>query len=108
MPTLKQNMNLKDLQTFVQKFEEKHGWEKNDNILNCFLLTEEVGELCRAVRKAEGLGFDTKKPESEINNVSDEIVDVMNYLLAIANRYNINLEEAFINKNTKNLNRNWQ
>ena len=39
--------------------------------------------------------------------VADELVDVLNYLLAIANRLDIDLEEAFRQKNARNQSRTW-
>ena len=36
-----------------------------------------------------------------------EIVDVLNYLLAIANRLDIDVEAAFREKNARNLERTW-
>jgi len=55
-----------------------------------FKLMEEVGELAEAMRK--GL---RPAHENEIKNtVEEELWDVMYYLLAIANCYDIDLEHA--------------
>ncbi|MEZ4435681.1 MAG: hypothetical protein R3F65_25060 [bacterium] len=39
--------------------------------------------------------------------VAEELVDVLNYLLAIANRLDIDVEAAFRRKNEANLDRTW-
>jgi NTP pyrophosphatase (non-canonical NTP hydrolase) len=71
---------------------------------------EEVGELFKAVRRVkrfydqEGdLALDAERRQQ----VAEELVDVLNYLLAIANRLDINLEQAFIDKNSYNQQRVW-
>jgi NTP pyrophosphatase (non-canonical NTP hydrolase) len=66
-----------------------------------------MGELFRAVRYVEKMGFDPKK-EVENQNVAEELVDVFNFLLGIANRLDIDMEQAFRDKNTKNMQRTWE
>ena len=72
---------------------------------NCFLMGEEVGELFAAVRRLEGAAPETR--DACVAQVGEEIVDVMNYLLAIANRLEIDLEAAFRKKNRVNQTRTW-
>ena len=63
------------------------------------LLTEEIGELARAIRKDAGLNRD-----KDYNNVSilDELADVQLYLVHLANNLNVNLADAVTQKETKN------
>lgn len=106
MPTLPAKATLRDLQKYIYELEVEKGWDKHGLVMNCFFLGEEMGELFRAVRKAEKMTFDvTKNYDSE--NVAEELVDCFNYICAIANRLDIDLEEAFRAKNTKNLERVW-
>jgi NTP pyrophosphatase (non-canonical NTP hydrolase) len=67
-------------------------------------MTEEVGEVAKAIRKE--LGFDGNKPEN-IDHLAEELVDVLNYVLDIANNYNVDLESAFRAKWIKNSTRTW-
>ena len=69
------------------------------------MLGEEVGELYKAVRKSEKISVD---PNSKIGSVSEELVDIFIYLCAIANRFNIDLEEAFRKKEEINKKRVWK
>lgn len=64
-----------------------------------------MGELFKAVRKAQGIALD---PQSKVGEVSDELADIFIYLCSIANRYEIDLEQAFLAKEEKNKLRNWQ
>ena len=70
----------------------------------CLLLGEEIGELFKAVRKVEGLKIDIS---SQFGTVSEELADVFIYLCAIANRYGIDLETAFREKEKINHQRSW-
>ena len=42
-----------------------------------------------------------------VREVAEELVDCLNYLLAIANRLDIDVEEAFRVKNRRNQSRSW-
>jgi NTP pyrophosphatase (non-canonical NTP hydrolase) len=103
-------------QEYIAKLEELHGWLDVDLIHNCFLMGEEVGELFKAIRRHERY-FDqndvpTDGPTKDVHQgnkaqVAEELVDVFNYLLAIANRLDIDLEDAFRQKNERNQTRSW-
>jgi NTP pyrophosphatase (non-canonical NTP hydrolase) len=99
------------LQTYVHDLEALHGWLEVDLVHNCFLMGEEVGELFKAVRKYEKLFAQGEAApvdaEAARAHVGEEIVDVLNYLLAIANRLEIDVEAAFRAKNARNQTRTW-
>ncbi len=105
-PVLPSDPSMADFQTYVHGLEAFHGWLDVDLIHNCFLMGEEVGELFKAVRKFERY-YQPSEERPETNDVAEEIVDVLNYLLAIANRLDIDVEAAFREKNTRNLSRSW-
>ena len=104
MPTLKPNANLADFQKYVAELEIERGFADQKVNEKCLLLGEEVGELFKAIRKAEGIAID---PNSKVGEVGDELVDVFIYLCSIANRYDIDLETAFLDKELKNSKRKW-
>ena len=104
MPELKDNATLHDYQTYVAELESERGFATQNLRDKCLLLGEEVGELFKAVRKSEGLAIDT---QSEFTEVQDELADIFIYLCAIANRLDINLEDAFLDKEVKNKQRRW-
>jgi len=104
MPYLKEQPNLKDFQSYVKELEIERGFDDQTVIEKCLLLGEEIGELFKAVRKSEKLKIDKN---SQFTFVGDELADIMIYICAIANRYNIDLEEAFRSKEEINKNRNW-
>ena len=105
-PELPPEATMADYQKYVHGLESFHGWLDVDLIHNCFLMGEEVGELFKAVRKFERY-YEPNADGSATAPVAEEIVDVLNYLLAIANRLDIDVEAAFREKNTRNLSRSW-
>lgn len=106
------NAGLADIQRYVHDLEAMHGWLDIDLVHNCFLMGEEVGELFKAIRKYnryyDQASDKEESPAAALEQVGDEIVDVLNYLCAIANRLEINLEEAFVRKNSRNQRRKWK
>jgi|TARA_B100000315_G_scaffold256213_1_gene301603 NTP pyrophosphatase (non-canonical NTP hydrolase) len=78
------------------------GFADQSAVLRCLLLGEEVGELFKAVRTRERLKVDV--PGS---NIGSELADILIYLCAIANRYDIDLEAAFRTKEDMNKTRGW-
>lgn len=104
MPELKSNPLLSDIQNYVKQLELERGFADQTIIQKCLMLGEETGELFKAVRKSEGLVMDRK---SEVGEVSDELADIIVFLCSIANRYNIDLEEAFRKKEEINKKRVW-
>lgn len=102
MKDLPNEPTLADLQAYIERLEARKGWTTATVERKCFLLGEEVGELFKAVRLHQ------RNPSAQtVEDISFEIVDVLNYLLAIANRLDIDVETAFRAKNTQNESRTW-
>jgi NTP pyrophosphatase (non-canonical NTP hydrolase) len=104
MPILQENPTLSAYQQYVEELEHERGFIDQTVFHKCLLLGEEVGELFKAVRKEEGLRIDLN---SKLSQISYELVDILIYLCAIANRYNIDLETAFREKEEINKARQW-
>ena len=96
---------LAELQEYVVRLEVERGFSTQSARDKCLLLGEELGELFRAVRRAEGLRVD---PSSRVADVADELADCLIYLCAIANRYELDLETAFRAKEARNASRTWK
>jgi NTP pyrophosphatase (non-canonical NTP hydrolase) len=105
MPTLASDPTLADIQTYVRQMTDERGFTGNPITQECLLLTEEEGELCKAVRKAEQLRTDAN---SKIGSLSEELADILIVMTSIANHYDINLEQAFRDKEAINHQRVWK
>lgn len=69
------------------------------------MLTEEVGELAKAVRRTVGLKFtDTTKQ----TDLAEEIADVLIVLLGLSSLVEVDAYQAFLAKETKNRKRTWR
>lgn len=104
MPELKDGARLRDFQSYVAEMEVERGFSEQGVKEKCLLLGEEVGELFKAVRKRDGLGVDQN---SHVGEVEGEMADIFIYLCSIANRLDVDLETAFIEKEKKNKTRSW-
>ena len=104
MPTLNEHPTLADFQAYVTRLETERGFDDQSVRDKCLLLGEEIGELFKAVRKTEGLKVDIS---SQFGTVSEELADILIYVCAIANRYGIDLEVAFREKEAINHQRSW-
>lgn len=110
MISLPEGAPMSAYQQYVHQLEEHHGWLDADLVQNCFLMGEEVGEVFGAVRRIQRADARGAAPEERAElaaAVGEEIVDVMNFLLAIANRLDIDVEAAFRAKNARNQQRTW-
>ncbi|UZR94575.1 MazG nucleotide pyrophosphohydrolase domain-containing protein [Chondrinema litorale] len=105
MPQLPEKPELKDFQDYIKQLCIEKGWNKNNHLEIFLLFMEEVGELAKAMRNAEKLYQEEGKAAGF--ELEEEFADVFNYLLDLANHFNIDLEEAFRKKNEINKNRKW-
>ncbi len=102
---LKEQPELKDFQQYVRDLVSERGFE-NEGVPELFmLLSEEIGEMAKAARKHTLIKIDdaSRKPDLEL-----EIADVFIYLLSICNRFDVDLEKAFRDKEEINKKRVWR
>ena len=100
-----QLLTLKTIQQLVSQAEKERGFDHETVLKKCLLLGEEVGELFKAIRKSENIKVDDK---SKIGSMEEELADILFMLCTIANRYNIDLTQAFITKEAVNKKREWK
>jgi NTP pyrophosphatase (non-canonical NTP hydrolase) len=101
---LKPNPTLRDLQDYVEHMVKERGFEGETIPALFMLLLEECGEFAKAARKSSGIKTDDT---SEKFKLSHEAVDIFWYLLEICNRFNIDIEKAFREKEEINKKRSW-
>lgn len=88
---------VKYLQNFIRQKDY------NPELLKDYFLklTEEVGELSRAIRK----GLKAQDQKDIKGTIDEEIWDVIYYAIAIANLYDIDLEQVIKTKSEMNQSR---
>ena len=104
-PTLPVNPTIKEYQVYIAEMMKVRGFDKNSIVEEMLLLTEEVGELAKVVRKAHGMHMDKN---SVHGTAGEELADVLSYILSIANYLGVDLEQAFRDKEEKNKRRTWE
>lgn len=104
MQPLPENASLGTIQEYVRKLEAERGFQGRSAVDQCLKLFEEAGELSRAVGALSGQPLD---PEGRIADVGAEAVDVLIMLVAVVNRFDIDLEGSFRAKEQHNNARHW-
>lgn len=105
MPSLKSNPTLKDFQEYVLELEKERSFDSQNVQDKCLLLGEEVGELFKSIRKYHtSLKVDEN---SKVDDAASELADILIYLLSISNRLDVDLEQAFRDKEEINKKRKW-
>ena len=103
---MNEDTSLKTLQEYSNEMEDIRGFSNNNAYQIMLFMTEELGELAKEVRKSENLYLDANK--SKDVDLEGEIADVFMYLLSLCRLKNIDLLDAFKNKELQNCNRIWK
>ncbi|HEX8647328.1 MAG TPA: MazG nucleotide pyrophosphohydrolase domain-containing protein [Thermoleophilaceae bacterium] len=93
---------LRILQDYYERVAASRGYAKETAQDTLLLLTEEIGELARAVRKEVGLARADGFPHED---AAAELADVQLYLLHLANILGVSLGEAVASKERYNAER---
>lgn len=89
---MKENITLRDAQAQVDRWITTIGRRYFSPLTNMAILTEEVGEVARAMSRIYG---EQSAKESETIDLADELADVMWVVMALANQTGVDLTEAF-------------
>ena len=95
----KPGRGISGLQRYYERVSSRRGWANESPKDTMLLLTEEMGELARAIRKSEGLKRDAGYRDV---GLLDELADVQLYLVHLANGLGVDLDEAVTQKERKN------
>lgn len=90
------------LQDYYRRIAQRRGWADESPRDTLLLMTEEMGELARAVRKEVGLARDGVFPEG---SVGEELADLQLYLVHLASALGVDLGSAVTTKERANAER---
>jgi NTP pyrophosphatase (non-canonical NTP hydrolase) len=93
---------IRALQRYYERAALRRGWANESPQDTLLLMTEEMGELARAIRKSAGLARDG---DWEGQDVADELSDVQLYLVHLSNALGIDLADAVTAKEAVNAER---
>lgn len=103
---LKENPTLVDIQQYVANLEQERGFAKNTVLEKYLLLSEEIGELAKCIRKSTST-MRTDAAKHYNFDTAGEFGDIIILLCALANRLDVDLEQAFRDKEEVNKKRTW-
>ena len=98
-------MELSNYQEWVRYFYKKRGWYDLDPFIRVNFLSEETGEVARAVRGIEiGRDRPDEREKSEVelmNDLKEELGDVLDNIFILADKYDIALEDILTSHQAK-------
>ena len=102
-------MDILEYQKWITEFYKKRGWYELNAFIRVNFLTEEVGEVSKAIRSIE-IGRDrpdeaTLTKEQQVENLKEELGDVLDNLFILADKYEIDLTEIMESHKNKLNNR---
>ena len=104
---LNENKTLREVQEYIKKVIEIRGFNKQSPEQTMLLLTEEVGELAKAIRKDKTKMCIDNNKINNYDTIESEVADVFIVLSTICNELKIDLYSAIKNKEKENINRKW-
>lgn len=105
---INEESNIKEIQKYLLNVMELRGFINQSVQDKLVLLIEEIGELCKSIRKSQNLmGIDKNKIEN-YSDVEEEIADVFIVLMSIANILEIDVYSSFHKKEMENIKRKWK
>lgn len=105
---LNEKNTLNEIQNYIKEVIKIRGFSEQKVQDKMLLLFEETGELAKAIRKTiPEASVDYEKIEN-YTDIEEEVADVFIVLVSICNRLNINLYDAIIKKEEKNIKRQWK
>lgn len=104
---LKSDNSLGDVQNYIKNVIELRGFSEQDIEKTMLLLTEEVGELAKAIRKEQTSMSIDKSKIRNYDSIENEVADVFIVLCSICNKLNIDLFSSLKEKEKENISRIW-
>ncbi len=108
---------MQDFQEFHRWLDEQKGFS-DDVFLNMMLLSGEVGEVAQVLKKVHYMQ-NPRRNEGEIRTLAEalaahredigqELADCLAYIFKLANYTGVDLQQAYLAKMEKNLERTWK
>lgn len=99
--------SLRDVQEYIRKVIELRGFDNQSPEQTMLMMTEEIGELAKSIRKDKTTIAIDNDRISNYDSIESEVADVFIVLCTICNKFNIDLFSALKTKEEQNINRKW-
>lgn len=116
-PFFKEMRTIPDFQEFHRWLDEKNQFD-TDLFFNMMLLSGEIGEVAQVLKKVHFM-IDPRRNEQDLKtldealeeqreNIGQELADCLAYIFKLANYTGVDLQEAYLKKMAKNIDRTWR
>lgn len=105
---LNEDNTMKEVQAYIKEVIEIRGFTNHSIEQEMLMLTEEIGELAKAVRKDATHSTIDKNKIKNYDTIESEAADVFIVLASICNKLNIDLFTAVKDKEKENIERLWE
>lgn len=105
---LKDTDSLREVQQYIKTINTIRGFEDQPIELTMLLLTEEIGELAKSIRKnATNMSTDINKQYS-YDSIESEVSDCLYVLASVCNKLDIDIFKCLKEKEKENIHRVWK
>lgn len=105
---LQETNSLREVQKYIESMNEVRGFNDETIQERMLLLTEEIGELAKAIRKTSKNMYTDINKEYNYDTIESEVADCFYVLLSVASYLNIDVFQALKDKEKENINRVWK
>ena len=100
-----ERVDLRNMQAFHEWLDEIKQFDK-DPMTNLAYLAGEVGEVINAVRYLRR--SDEEQVEAAREHIAEELADCLAFISKLANCFEIDLHDAYVQKMRRNIGRTWR
>ena len=105
---LKETDSLRKVQQYIKAVNTVRGFEEQPIEERMLLLTEEIGELAKSIRKnATNMSTDIKKLKN-YDSIESEVSDCLYVLASVCNKLDIDMFKCLKEKEKENIHRVWK
>lgn len=105
---LNETNTLREVQNYIENMNEVRGFNSDTIEDRMLLLTEEIGELAKAIRKtSKNMHIDINK-QYNYDTIESEVADCFYVLLSVASYLDVDVYQSLKDKEKENINRVWK
>ena len=105
---LKDTNTLREVQKYIEDMNEVRGFNSDTIQDRMLLLTEEIGELAKSIRKTSKNIYTDINKQYNYDTIESEVADCFYVLLSVASYLNIDVFQSLKDKEKENINRVWK
>lgn len=105
---LQETSSLRDVQKYIENMNEIREFNNETIHERMLLLTEEIGELAKAIRKNSTNMYTDVNKQYNYDTIESEVADCFYVLVSVASYLNIDVFNSLKDKEKENIKRVWK